>query len=109
MTERYQRQINETSTPAAFGHTSNISIPQTNAFSVIGDQLGKFAEFQKKRQDEWDTASVMNAQVEYDKLLSDYLHHSDTGQLNLRKLRNAQGISDETFNYADTLAEKISS
>ena len=107
MAERYQLQIKEQATPAAFGHMPNMSVPQTNAFSMIGEQLGKFAEFQKRRQDEWDAASVMNAQVEFDKQLNDYLSNPETGLLNVRKLNSARGLSDETFNYADTIAERI--
>lgn len=107
MAERYQLQIKEQATPAAFGHMPNMSVPQTNAFSMMGEQLGKFAEFQKRRQDEWDAASVMNAQVEFDKQLNDYLSNPETGLLNVRKLNGARGLSDETFNYADTIAERI--
>ena len=110
MAERYQRQINEVSTPSVFIQNQNFDAPKIgNALSDFGSQLQRLADFQKNKQDEWDAATVMNAQVEFDKQLHDYLNNPDTGQFNLRKLSNAQGISDDTFNYADSLAEKITS
>ena len=102
MVQRYRNQINEAATPAAFGRNS-----VAGAIAGAGDELRRFAEVRKRQQDEWDAATVMNAQTEYARQMAEWMDDPETGKLQTRKLGAARGLTDETFRYADELAEKI--
>ena len=111
MAERYQRQIDERSTPAAFGRA--YGGPEAygagigRAMQPLGDAIVKLAEYKKRRQDEWDAATVMNAQNEYMKRLAEWMDDPQNGQAANRQLGAARGLADDAFAYADALREKI--
>ena len=69
MVQRYRNQINEAATPAAFGRNyvdgAVTGVSVAGAIAGAGDELRRFAEVRKRQQDEWDAATVMNAQTEY--------------------------------------------
>ena len=111
MVQRYRNQINEAATPAAFGRNyvdgAATGVSVAGAIAGAGDELRRFAEVRKRRQDEWDAATVMNAQTEYARQMTEWMDDPETGKLQTQKLGAARGLTDETFRYADELAEKI--
>ena len=111
MVQRYRNQINEAATPAAFGRNyvdgAATGVSVAGAIAGAGDELRRFAEVRKRQQDEWDAATVMNAQTEYARQMAEWMDDPETGKLQTRKLGAARGLTDETFQYADELAEKI--
>ena len=111
MVQRYRNQINEAATPAAFGRNyvdgAATGVNVAGAIAGAGDELRRFAEVRKRQQDEWDAATVMNAQTEYARQMAEWMDDPETGKLQTLKLGAARGLTDETFQYADELAEKI--
>ena len=111
MVQRYRNQINEAATPAAFGRNyvdgAATGVSVAGAIAGAGDELRRFAEVRKRQQDEWDAATVMNAQTEYARQMAEWMDDPETGKLQTRKLGAARGLTDETFRYADELAKKI--
>ena len=111
MVQRYRNQINEAATPAAFGRNyvdgAATGVYVAGALAGAGEEIRRFAEVRKRRQDEWDAATVMNAQTEYARQMTEWMDDPETGKLQTQKLGAARGLTDETFRYADELAEKI--
>lgn len=111
MVQRYARQVNEGSTPAAFGHNyadgAAFGVPIGGAVRGLGEEVRRMADAMQKRQDEWDAATVMNAQNEYMKELSRWMDDPREGQAANRKLGAARGLADDAYQYAEALAEKI--
>lgn len=111
MVQRYRNQINEAATPAAFGRNyvdgAATGVSVAGALAGAGEEIRRFAEVRKRRQDEWDAATVMNAQTEYARQMTEWMDDPETGKLQTQKLGAARGLTDETFRYADELAEKI--
>ena len=111
MVQRYRKQINEAATPAAFGRNyvdgAATGVNVAGAIAGAGDELRRFAEVRKRQQDEWDAATVMNAQTEYARQMTEWMDDPETGKLQTLKLGAARGLTDETFRYADELAKKI--
>ena len=112
MVQRYRNQINEAATPAAFGRNyvdgAATGVSVAGAIAGAGDELRRFAEVRKRQQDEWDAATVMNAQTEYARQMAEWMDNPETGKLQILKLGAARGLTDETFRYADELAKKNS-
>lgn len=108
--ERYSRQIREGSPPGIYIHgvQMNSTFNEGTVLSLIGESIGKLGEYERRKQDEWNTATVMNAQVEYDREMTEYMRNPETGILNRKKLGEARGISEQTYKYAEEIAEKIS-
>ena len=75
MVQRYRNQINEAATPAAFGHNyvdgAATGVQVAGAIVGAGEEIRRFAEIRKRQQDEWDAATVINAQTEYARQMSD--------------------------------------
>ena len=111
MVQRYRNQINEAATPAVFARNSvdgaATGVQVAGAIAGAGDELRRFAEVRKRQQDEWDAATVMNAQTEYARQMTEWMDDPETGKLQTLKLGAARGLTDETFRYADELAKKI--
>ena len=109
--ERYQRQVAEGQTPSAFlrNHDTGHTTAQIGAaWGQVGGALEKWGAWAQKRQDEWDAATVMNAQTEFTRRMSDYLDNPETGQTVTRKLGNARNLAKDTDDYADKMAQEIS-
>ncbi len=111
MVERYQRQVNEQSAPNAFmrNHVDGAAtgVQVGNAVAGFGDEIRRFAETQKRRNDEHDATRVMEAQNEYNRAMTDWMDNPETGKTNTRKLGLSKGLTDESFQYGDELALKI--
>lgn len=110
MAQRYELQIGEQSPAGGFIQAPAVNASQIGAgIASIGGALGQWAAFKQKQQDEWDAATVMNAQTEFQKQMNDWLYNPETGQSITRKLGNAKNITDDTDNYSDKLIQDISS
>ena len=110
MAQRYELQIGEQSPAGGFIQAPAVNASQIGAgIASIGGTLGQWAAFKQKQQDEWDAATVMNAQTEFQKQMNDWLYNPETGQSITRKLGNAKNITDDTDNYSDKLIQDISS
>jgi murein DD-endopeptidase MepM/ murein hydrolase activator NlpD len=109
--ERYQRQVAEGQTPSAFLRSydaGNTTAQIGAAWGQVGGALEKWGAWAQKRQDEWDAATVMNAQTEFARRMSDYLDNPDTGQTVTRKSGAARDLTKDTDAYADKTAQEIS-
>ena len=99
--ERYRLRINEAATPAAFARNSvdgaAAGVQLGGAIAQAGDELRRFAEVRRRQQDEWDATTVMNAQSEYARQMSEWMDDPETGKTQTLKLGAARGLSDETF------------
>ena len=112
LAERYQLQVKERETPAAFGRSyggadaygANVA----GALVPLGGAMMKWAEYLKKRQDEWDAATVANAQNEYMKRMNEWMNDPKTGQKANRPLGAARGMADDTYQYGNALKDQIS-
>ncbi|MBR1604418.1 MAG: hypothetical protein IJ667_13390 [Synergistaceae bacterium] len=110
MAQRYELQIGEQSPAGGFIQAPAVNASQIGAgIASIGGALGQWAAFKQKQQDEWDAATVMNAQTEFQKQMNDWLYNPETGQSITRKLGNAKNITDDTDAYSDKLIQDISS
>ena len=109
--KRYRHQINEAATPAAFGRNyvdgAATGVSVAGAITGAGEEIRRFAEVRRRQQYEWDAATVMNAQTEYARQMTEWMDDPETGKIQTQKLGAARGLTDETFRYADELAEKI--
>ncbi|MBQ9564594.1 MAG: transglycosylase SLT domain-containing protein, partial [Synergistaceae bacterium] len=108
MANRYQLQIGERQTPAAAlrGYGNNAAAVG-GALSGLGKGIEGVGDWLQKRQDKWDAASVMNAQTEFARRMSDYMDNPETGATVKRKGGLAQGLTKDTDAYADQVAAEI--
>ena len=111
MVQRYQKQISEASAPNAFAQNfvdgAATGAQVAGAFAGLGDEVRRFADVQKRRNDEYDATRVMDAQNEFNRGMTEYLDDPDTGVVNSRQLGGARGATADTDKYADELAERI--
>lgn len=112
MTARYQAgQVREASQPNAFmrnyvdGAATGVQV--AGAIQQGGDEIRKYAMVQQRRNDEWDAARVMEAQTEYNRVMSDRMDNPENGVTNTRKLGSARGVTDEIDKFGDETATKI--
>lgn len=109
MAQRYELQVNERSTPAAFARAYPVNAEQAGInLAKMGDAQAEWAVYAQKRQAEWDAATVMNAQNEFQKQMHEYLYNPEAGQMNVRKLGAARGLTDEADEQADKIIQEIS-
>ena len=109
--ERYQLRVRETGLPNAYGQShvdgAATGVQVAGAIAGVGDELRRFAEVRKRQQQEWDAATVMNAQNEFERRMSEWGDDPENGVYNVRKLGAAKGLSDEAFAHADKVAAEI--
>lgn len=109
MADRYRLQADEKQTPAAFGRVYD------GNGAIIGGALGGLGKgvegwglWLQERQDKWDAATVMNAQTEFARRMTDYLDNPETGATVKRKFGAANGLTKDTDKFADKTARDIS-
>ena len=110
MAERYQLKVAEGQVPSAFLRSyNNGSAGQVGAaWGQVGGELGKWGAWLKERQDKWDAATVMNAQTEFARRMSERLDHPETGWTVTRKGSASLHMTEDTDAYADKVAQEIS-
>ena len=108
--ERYQRQVAEGQVPSVFLRSyNNGGAGQVGAaWGQVGGELGRWGAWLKERQDKWDAATVMNAQTEFARRMSEWLDHPEMGQTVTRKSGAALHLTEDTDAYADQAAQEIS-
>ncbi|MBQ9565681.1 MAG: peptidoglycan DD-metalloendopeptidase family protein [Synergistaceae bacterium] len=108
--ERYQQQVAEGAVPSAFLRSyANGSAGQVPAaWGQLSGPIREWGLWLKEREDKWDAATVMNAQTEFARRMSDWLDNPETGQTVTRKGGAARGLNDDTDAYADKVAREIS-
>ena len=109
MAQRYELQVNEQSPAGAFIQAPSVNASQIGAgIASIGGVIGQWGAFMQKRQDEWDAATVINAQTEFQKQMNDWLYNPDNGQTVTRKLGSAKDLTIDTDEYSNKLIKDIS-
>ncbi|MBR0095857.1 MAG: M23 family metallopeptidase [Synergistaceae bacterium] len=108
MAQRYELQIGEQNPAGGFIQAPTVNASQIgSSVASIGGALDQWAAFKQKQQDEWDAATVMNAQTEFQKQINDWLYNPETGQTITRKLGNSKDLTQDTNDYADKLIKDI--
>lgn len=109
--ERYRHQINEAATPAAFGRNyvdgAATGVQIAGALAGAGEEIRRFAEVRKRRQDEWDATRAMEANNEFMKRMTAYMDDPDMGVVNTRKLGLAQGVTKQADTDFDGFVSEI--
>lgn len=110
--ERYQRQIKDDSRlPNAYGQNfvdgAAAGSHVAGAVERLGDMVQKAGAVMQRRQDEWDSTRVMEANNEFVKRMTLYLDDPDKGVFNTRKLGLARGVTQQSDGDADKMIREI--
>ena len=79
------------------------------ALAGAGEEIRRFAEVRKRRQDEWDATRAMEANNELVKRMTAYMDDPDMGVVNTRKLGLAQGVTKQADTDFDGFVSEIES
>lgn len=110
---RYSRQVEERRLPQAYGQNfvdnAATGVNVAEAWGRLGDTIQKAGEVMKRRQDEWDSARVMEANNAFITRMTSYLEDPDSGIMNTRKLGLARGTTKQADADFDKFVSEIAS
>ena len=109
--ERYRPQVNDSRLPQAYGKNfvdgAATGVSVAGALAGAGEEIRRFAEVRKRRQDEWDATRAMEANNEFMKRMTAYMDDPDMGVVNTRKLGLAQGVTKQADTDFDGFVSEI--